>query len=323
MILLTGATGFVGSAVLASLKKSGPVRIALRQSTRMAKGALPETVEIIDASMSPDQDWSKALAGVSTVIHCAARVHVMREKSVNPIADFRRVNVEGTMKLAKQAAQAGVKRLVFISSIKVNGESTKAGSKFTESNLPSPQDPYGQSKYEAEMGLSQLAAETGMEIVIVRPPMVYGPGVKANFAALARAVQRGIPLPLGAIHNQRSFVALDNLVDFILTCVSHAKAANQIFLVSDGEDLSTTELVRGMARSSNVTPRLLPIPVWALEIGASLLGKRGAVQRLCGNLQIDISKAQTLLGWTPPISVDEGLRRAIAPSSNGSPGTLK
>jgi nucleoside-diphosphate-sugar epimerase len=240
--------------------------------------------------------------------------------------------VESTFNLARQAAAAGVKRFVFLSSIKVNGEATpaphpsplpkgarenekekeKKKGKFTEDDLPAPLDPYGVSKMEAEQGLSQIAAETGMEVVIIRPPLVYGPGVKANFAALIRVVQLGWPLPLGTVHNQRSLVALDNLVDFIITCIIHPKAANQTFLVSDGQDLSTTELVRGMAQAAGVPARLLAVPVWALQAGASLLGKGDAVQRLCGNLQVDISKARSLLGWVPPVSVKEGLRRAMS-----------
>lgn len=236
----------------------------------------------------------------------------MNDSSVDPLADFRLTNVDAALNIARQAAAAGIKRFVFISSVKVNGESTPSEHTFTESDTSNPQDPYGRSKHEAEMGLRDVGAQTGMEIVIIRPPLVYGPGVKANFASLMRAVQRGLPLPLGAIHNQRSLVALDNLVDFIITCISHPLAANQTFLVSDGHDLSTTELVRGLAHAAGVPARLLPVPVWALQAGASLLGKGDAVQRLCGNLQVDISKARSLLGWVPPISVEEGLRRAVS-----------
>jgi nucleoside-diphosphate-sugar epimerase len=205
---------------------------------------------------------------------------------------------------------------VFISSVKVNGESTELGRAFTEADVTNPQDAYGLSKHEAEQGLRQLAADTGMEVVIIRPPLVYGPGVKANFAALMRAVQRGWPLPLGAVHNQRSLVTLDNLVDFIITCITKVQAANQTFLVSDGQDLSTTELVLGMARASGVHERLLSVPVWAMQAGATLLGKGDAVQRLCGNLQVDISKARELLGWIPPVSVEEGLRQVVQGVSN-------
>jgi nucleoside-diphosphate-sugar epimerase len=236
----------------------------------------------------------------------------MRETAIDPLSEFRRVNVHGALHLAKKAASAGVQRFVFISSIKVNGESTLPGQTFTADDKPAPLDDYGVSKMEAEEGLRKLAAETCMEVVIIRPPLVYGPGVKANFAALMRAVQRGWPLPLGAVHNRRSLVALDNLVDFIVTCITHSKAADQTFLVSDLHDLSTVELVRGMARAAGVSARLLPLPVWALQAGALLLGKGEEVQRLCGNLQVDISKSQSLLGWQPPLSVEEGLKRAMA-----------
>jgi nucleoside-diphosphate-sugar epimerase len=235
----------------------------------------------------------------------------MHDTAADPVTAFRAVNVDGTLNLARQAAAAGVKRFVFISSVKVNGESTALGRAFTEADLANPQDAYGQSKHEGEQGLRQLSVDTGMEVVVIRPPLVYRPGVKANFAALMRAVQRGWPLPLGAVHNQRSFVALSNLVDFIVTCITHPQAANQTFLVSDGQDLSTTELVRGMAQVAGVPARLLPVPVWALQAGASLLGKGDVVQRLCGNLQVDISKARNLLGWVPPVSAEEGLRRAM------------
>jgi len=271
------------------------------------------------ATRADSVDWGKVLVGVSTVVHLAARVHVMHETETDPLTAFRAVNVGGTLKLARQAAAAGVKRFVFISSVKVNGESTSSGKAFTELDAPNPQDAYGQSKHEAEQGLRQLSADTGMEVVIIRPPLVYGPGVKANFAALMRAVQRGWPLPLGAVHNQRSLVALSNLVDFIVTCLTHPAAANQTFLVSDGEDLSTPDLIRRMARAMNRPARLLPVPVWALQAVALLLGKGDAVQRLCGNLQVDISKARKLLGWNPPVSVDEGLRGAMGgPRSCGT-----
>jgi len=289
-LLVTGGSGFVGQALLRAL------------------GDIPVHI----ASLADSANWSSVLVGVSEVVHLAARVHVMQDNAADPLAAFRAVNVDGTLNLARQAAAAGVKRFVFVSSVKVNGETTLPEQAFTEADTTSPQDAYGVSKHEAEMGLRELGAQTGMEIVIIRPPLVYGPGVKANFASLMRAVQRGWPLPLGAVHNRRSLVALDNLVDFIITCISHSLAANQTFLVSDGHDLSTTELVRGLARAAGVPARLLPVPVWALQAGASLLGKGDAVQRLCGNLQVDISKARSLLGWVPPVSVEEGLRRAVS-----------
>ena len=312
MILITGATGFVGKALVQRLLADDESRrlvVAVRRSgQRWAEQVLP----IVTGDLHPSTDWSIALEGVAVVVHSAARVHVMHDTEADPLAAFCAVNVEGTLNLARQAAAAGVKRFVFVSSVKINGESTQLGRAFTEVDLPNPQDAYGQSKHEAEQGLRQLSADTGMKVAIIRPPLVYGPGVKANFAALMRAVQRGWPLPLGAVHNQRSLVALDNLVDFIVTCITHPQAANQTFLVSDGQDLSTTELVRGMAQAAGVPARLLPVPVWALHAGASLLGKGDAVQRLCGNLQVDIFKARSLLGWVPPVSVEEGLRRAMA-----------
>ncbi len=311
-VLVTGANGFVGKQICIRLEQpKWRVRQALRQiQTNSRLVSFQEQVDI--GEIGPNTNWQQALSGMDCLVHLAARVHVMNDSSVDPLADFRLTNVDAALNIARQAAAAGIKRFVFISSVKVNGESTPSEHTFTESDTSNPQDPYGRSKHEAEMGLRDVGAQTGMEIVIIRPPLVYGPGVKANFASLMRAVQRGLPLPLGAIHNQRSLVALDNLVDFIITCISHPLAANQTFLVSDGHDLSTTELVRGLAHAAGVPARLLPVPVWALQAGASLLGKGDAVQRLCGNLQVDISKARSLLGWVPPISVEEGLRRAVS-----------
>lgn len=312
MILVTGATGFVGKAVVQRLlteDNSQCVAVAVRRDGQQWPGrVLPRVM----GDLEPSTDWSLALEDVSTLVHCAARVHVMADTATDPLAEFRRVNVQGTLNLARQAAAAGVRRFVFVSSIKVNGEATLPGQPFTADHIPAPLDAYGISKMEAEQGLRQIATQTGMEVVIIRPPLVYGPGVKANFAALMRAVKKGWPLPLGAIHNQRSLVALSNLVDLIVTCITHPQAANQTFLVSDGQDLSTTELVRGMAKAAGVPARLLPVPVWALQVGAAMLGRGDAAQRLCGNLQVDISKARQLLGWVPPVAVDEGLSRALA-----------
>jgi nucleoside-diphosphate-sugar epimerase len=245
------------------------------------------------------------------LVHLAARVHVMREHAADPLAQNRQDNVQATLQLASRAAAEGLTRFVYISSVKVNGESTAPGKAFTEADLPQPWGPYALSKYEAERGLMEIASQTGLEVVIIRPPLVYGPGVGANFAALLRAVRRGWPLPFGAIQNRRSLVALDNLVDLIKSCVSHPAAANQIFMASDGQDLSTAELVRGMAQALCVPSRLPPVPEWALKAAGSLLGKRDVVSRLCDNLQVDISKTHDLLGWTPPLSVHEGLRRAV------------
>ena len=258
-------------------------------------------------------DWSAALAGCDTVIHLAARVHVMRDGSQDPLDEYRKVNVAGTMRLAESAATAGVKRLVLVSSIKVNGERTLPGRAFTEMDAPAPLDPYGISKAEAEAELLALAATGRMQVVVIRPPLVYGPGVKANFLSMARWLARGIPLPLGAVRdNRRSLVGLDNLVDLILTCMRHPAAANQVFLAGDGEDLSTAALLHRTAAALGVRARLIPVPVPVLVAGGRLLGRGDAVRRLCGSLQVDISKARGVLGWAPPVAVDEGLRRAMA-----------
>ena len=305
MILLTGATGFVGKSLCEELlKRNAPFAF----QTRFGEANQSNVIREIDGNT----DWSNVLKGISTVVHLAARVHVMSDSNRDPLGAYRCTNVDGTINLGRQAAAAGVNRFIFISSVKVNGESTSEGRCFRPEDPPAPQDPYGISKMEAEQGLRLLASETGMEVVIIRPPLVYGPGVKANFAALMRAVQRGIPLPLGAVHNQRSLVALHNLVDFIITCTTHPAAANQTFLVSDGQDLSTTDLVRGMAQASGVPARLLPVPVPILRLAARMFGKTDAIDRLCGNLQIDAAKARNLLGWVPPLSVEEGLRRVLA-----------
>ena len=310
-ILVTGSNGFIGQKSVDRLAADPSLQI-IAAARRRYSSFQTNVRNMKYGELSADADLDEILNGVDAVIHLAARVHVMSDIQVDSLTAFRAVNVDGTMNLARQAAAAGVKRFVFMSSVKVNGESTQPGRAFNDTDAPNPQDAYGQSKHEAEQGLRQLSTDTGMEVVIIRPPLVYGPGVKANFAALMRAVKRGWPLPLGMVHNQRSLMALDNLVDFIVTCIIHPQAANQTFLVSDGQDLSTTELVRGMAQAAGVPVRLVPVPVWVLQTGASLLGKGDVVQRLCGNLQVDISKARSLLGWVPPASVEEGLRRAMA-----------
>ena len=303
-ILVTGASGFVGKSLTAELFRQG---YAIGAAVRSTKSQISNAEVVVVGEIDGNTDWINALRNVDVVIHLAARVHVMKENFANPLAEFRKVNVEGTQQLAQSAANAGVKRFVYVSSVKVNGEQTGL-SPFTELDIPNPQDPYGVSKWEAEQGLMRIAEEMGMEVVIIRPPLVYGAGVKANFASMMQVVKRGIPLPFGTIRNKRSFVYVGNLVSFILLCIDHPVAANQTFLISDGHDISTTELLRGCAESLGVKAKLLPIPQKAVEFCIALLGKRDMVQRLCGNLQVDITKARTLLGWTPPISVTDGLK---------------
>ena len=308
MILITGASGFVGRALVARLASD---RVSMRACVRRPDIAMPEGVQTIQITdLSAELNWQEALVDVSVIVHAAARVHVMDDAAADPLSEFRRINVAGTLNMATQAAAAGVSRFVFISSIKVNGEETVHGRPFSASDAPAPLDAYGISKMEAEEGLRDIARRTGMEIVIIRPPLVYGPGVKANFQAMMRWLDRGIPLPLGAIHNARSLVALDNLVALIVACISHPAAANQTFLVSDGEDLSTTELLRRMGRAMHRPARLIPLPTALLRFGAWIVGKPAIGQRLCGSLQVDISKTKELLAWNPPLSVDEGLRKA-------------
>ncbi|MBT2342233.1 MULTISPECIES: UDP-glucose 4-epimerase family protein [Pseudomonas] len=306
-ILMTGASGFVGGALLQRLQAEPgkSVTAVVRGDRHLLTPANTVRVE----AFSPQTQWQPHLRNVDTVIHCAARVHVMNDTEADPLAAFRRVNVEGTLNFARQAAEAGVHRFIFISSIKVNGEGTAPGHPFRADDLPAPADPYGVSKQEAEEGLRQLAQATGMEVVIIRPVLVYGPGVKANFLNMMRWLDKGVPLPFGAIDNRRSLVSIDNLIDLIVTCIDHPAAANQTFLVSDGEDLSTTALLNRMSHALGKRARLIPVPGRLLERGASLLGKKALSQRLCGSLQVDIGKTQTLLSWVPPVSVDDALAR--------------
>lgn len=311
-VILTGATGFIGSAFLvAAQQRSMKIRSVFRSNEQAKRFGDAKNSAVVVPGIEADTDWSEALVGVDVVVHCAARVHVMNDSISDPLAEFCKVNVAGTLNLAKQAALAGAKRFVFLSSIKVNGEETKPGGPYSANDVPAPEDAYGISKAEAEAGLRLLSLETGMEVVIIRSPLVYGPGVKGNFSSLLRWVARGLPLPLGlATTNRRSLVGLDNLVDLILTCVDHPKAANQTLLVSDGEDLSTADLLSRIGKALNRPARLIPVPVSILIIASRLLGKSSIAQRLLGSLQVDISKTCTLLNWKPPVSVDEGLRRA-------------
>lgn len=307
-MLVTGATGFIGGALLERLLADG--HFFVRAAVRHEVSGLPLGVErFVVGNPTSDAVWRQAMAGVDAVIHLAARVHVMRETVADPLAEFRRVNVVETLALARQAVALGVKRFIYLSSIKVNGEETLLGQPFTEEDQPAPKDAYAVSKWEAEQGLRELADESKMEVVILRPALVYGPGVKGNFLAMMRWLCKGIPLPLGSISNRRSLVGLDNLVDLIVTCIDCQAAANQTFLVADGEDLSTSQLLQRMAVALNVPARLLPGPQGLLTACLKMMGKRNLVQRLCGSLQVDTTKACKMLNWTQPVSVDEGLHR--------------
>ncbi|MCL4130283.1 UNVERIFIED_CONTAM: hypothetical protein GTU68_010249 [Idotea baltica] len=303
-ILVTGSSGFLGrSLVIKSLAHGHQIT-----ESRSLKSK-NNTEKKFFINLDKNADWSDALFNVDLVIHLAARVHVMDENALNPLTEFRNINTEGTLTLAHQAASNGVKRFIFISSIKVNGEFSQDGKPFNEKSHYIPDDPYGLSKYEAEQGLFKIAEETGMEVVIIRPPLVYGPNVSANFASMMKWVYKGIPLPFGAVDNKRSLVALDNLVDFIIHCINHPKAANEIFLISDGEDVSTATLLKKVATAFGQKAWLLPIPVKWMEFVASLLGKRAVTDRLFTSLQLDSSKARDLLGWKPVITMDEQLKK--------------
>lgn len=303
-ILITGATGFIGRAIINRLLKKDYYQIiaAVRQNSV----TFPLSIVLNNVGdLTSETKWQEALYGVEVVIHTAARAHVLKEESDNPLSEFRKVNVVATLNLARQAVRAGVRRFIFISSIGVNGNQNTQP--FTENDTPNPVEPYAVSKLEAEQELHKLEVETSMDVVIIRPPLVYGPKAPGNFERLLRIIYTGLPLPLGAIKNKRSLVALDNLVDLIVTCINHPAAANQTFLAGDGVDLSTTELLQRIGQALGKPVRLIPVPEWLLVAGAGLFGKRAVVQQLCGSLQVDISKAKNLLDWMPPVSVEETL----------------
>lgn len=308
--LVTGATGFVGKRLLSVMASGTQWRIT--GATRSAAELPPSVTPAPITDLTEKTDWSSALNEVSAVVHLAARVHVMNDDSATPLTEFRRTNAEGTVNLAEQAAAAGVRRFVFVSSIKVNGESTEQDSPFTAEDAPAPVDPYGISKAEAEDALHRISSETGMEVVIIRPPLIYGPGVKANFGAMMQWLSCGVPLPLGRTENERSLLALDNLVDLIITCLDHPAAANQTFLASDDEDVSTSELLRRMGQALGRPARLVPVPPALMRWAARAVGKESLYQRLFGSLQLNVRKTRETLNWTPPLSLDDGLRQAAS-----------
>ncbi|TCS35110.1 nucleoside-diphosphate-sugar epimerase [Paucimonas lemoignei] len=309
-ILITGANGFVGQALVHRLQQEPAIRI--RKALRSTPASTDDTVGIGD--IGPNTDWTKALVGIDAVIHCAARVHVMHDAgSAESLERFRQVNVEGTRRLALQAAAAGVRRLVLVSSVKVNGESTSGRLPYRHDEPPAPQDAYGISKHEAEQALWEVARTTGIEAVVVRPPLVYGPGVKANFQSLMQAVACGVPLPFGLSNNCRSMVYLGNLVDLLQRCATDPRAPGNIFLAGDGSDMSTGELVRQLAHAVQRRPRLLPVPPSLMRIVARILGKSAVAERVLGSLQVDIRHTCTTLDWQPPFSVAQGLQETVAP----------
>jgi len=307
-IFLTGATGFIGNSIVGQLYKRETVQVVA--AVRKLSSILPDYIQqAVVGDLVAGADCAEYLQNVDVVIHTAARVHVMQEDAADPLVEFRKVNVEGTLNLARQAAKAGVKRFVFISSIGVNGNDTSKP--FTEIDEPHPHDAYSISKHEAECALLELGKKIGLEVVIIRPPLVYARHAPGNFKTLIKWVKKGVPLPLGAVNNKRSLVALDNLVSFIIHCVDHPKAANEIFLISDGEDVSTTELLQKVAKSMGKKARLIPVSVGLMTFVAKLVGKEDVANRLFGSLQVDSSKARKLLGWKPVITMDEQLRKTM------------
>lgn len=301
-IALTGATGFVGKCLLVKLHCAGIRAVELGRTA-----STPDAEFYCIESLGPEADYGNALVGCDSVVHLAARVHVMHDDADDPLTAFQVVNLHGTVNLARQAAAAGVQRFVYVSSIKVNGECTM-DKPFTESDVPSPLDPYGVSKWQAEQALQQVGRETGMEIVIVRPPLVYGPGVKANFHSLLKLVSRSMPLPLGSIHNRRSMIFVENLVDALVLCATHPAAAGQTYLVSDGEDISTPQLVRVIASAMRRPDRVFPFPLALIRLAAVMLGRSSALDRLTQSLAVDSSKIRRELDWRPPYSMQQGLQ---------------
>ncbi len=306
--LITGANGFVGKVLCAELSHQGfSVRAAVRSLSHISSNYMAVAIGDLDGQTS----WKQAVDEIDVVIHLAARVHVMDDTSTDPLTEFRKVNVAGTEHLARSAAACGVKRFVYVSSIKVNGESTEKGKKFLETDIPNPQDPYGLSKWEAEQALHRVAAETGLEVVIVRPPLIYGPRVKGNFAQMLKVLAKGIPLPLASVHNLRSLIYIENFVDALILCATHPAAAGQTYLVNDGEDVSTPDLLRQLGISMGHPAHLLPCPTFLIRLAGRLTGKAAQIDRLLGSLQVDGSKIRRDLGWSPPFTLQQGLSFSV------------
>jgi len=303
-ILVTGASGFVGRELCRHLLAHGRVVVPV---VRSPFGLIDE---VVVGNIGPSTDWTNLLTDCDAVVHLAARVHVMDDDAENPMTLYRAINTDSTLNLARQAANSGVKRFVFISTIKVNGEGSDTA--YRETDAVAPEDPYAVSKWEAEQGLQRIARETGLEVVILRPPLVYGPGVKANFLQLARAVNRGWPLPLGAINNRRSLLYLGNFVDAIRLCAEHPDAAGKTFLLDDGKPVSTPELIRALAHATGRSPRMLKVPEGLLMLAGRVLGKRAAIARLTGSLYVDSSAIRSYLDWEPPYSMEAGLKATLA-----------
>jgi nucleoside-diphosphate-sugar epimerase len=306
-VAVLGAGGFVGRGVVRHFEAQGH---EVRPILRRPRGLAGEIV--IDDVLSAD--WAAHLEGVDVLVNSIARVHIVRDRAKDPLAEHRRINRDGAIRTAEGAIAAGLRRLVYISTIKVNGESSRPGQPFRADSVPHPEDAYGISKLEGERALFEIGRETGLEVTAVRPPLVHGPGARANLGALMQAIHRGLPLPLGRVtQNRRSLVGIDNLADLIVTLAQHPKAPGELFLAADGVDVSTRALVERLAAAMGRRPRLVPLPVPLIRAAASLLNKNAAVNRLLGSLQIDIAKNRDLLGWTPPVPFDEGLRRCVAP----------
>ncbi len=314
-VLITGATGFVGQAITKKLEKDAAyvVVVAVRSHLQNFSAAVSR---VVAGDLTAKTDWSTALQGVEVVVHCAARVHVMEDKASDPITEYRKINVDGTMKLINDAHRAGCKRFIFLSSIKVNGEKT-TDQAYSADEVPHPEDAYGISKYEAENKLLEFSKNNDIEVVIIRPPLVYGPGVKANFQKMMKWLNKGIPLPFGLIKNKRSMVALDNLVDLIVVCLKHPKARNEVFLVSDDKALSTKDLLVLLGSALGKSVFLIPIPMTLLKLLFSLIGKRSMIDRLNDSLVVDIQKTKNFLNWKPPYSVESQLNVTAQAYLNG------